>query len=71
MSHLLSNYKYFREMHILVRIIALRLFGARSEWSLWSLADNLKAEAHALLTAKWKYFHDFLTFTDGEYTCDM
>ncbi len=40
----------------------------RSEPSLWSLSENRKAEARALLTAKWKYFHVFLTFTDGEYT---
>ncbi len=64
-------------MYILVRVIELRLFGvharggARSKWSLWSLAENRKAKAHALLTAKWKYFHGFLTFTDGEYTCQM
>ncbi len=64
-------------MYILVRVIALGLFGvhahggARSEPSLWSLAENLKAKAHALLTAKWKYVHGFLTFTDGEYTCEM
>ncbi len=62
-------------MYILVRVIARRLFGAhsgaRSEWSLWSLAENRKAKAHALLTAKWKYFHGFLTFTDGEYTCEL
>ncbi len=57
--------------------IARRLFGAHahggahSKWRLWSLAENRKAEADALLTAKWKYFHGFLTFTDGEYTCEM
>ncbi len=45
--------------------------GACSEPSLCSLAKNLKAEACAHLTAKWKYFHGFLTFTDGEYTCEM
>ncbi len=74
------NYKYFSKMYILVRVIALlfhcapsvwRAFGARSEWSLWRLAENRKAKAHALLTAKWKYFHGFLTFTDGEYTCEL
>ncbi len=64
-------------MYILVRVIAICLFdahahgGARSEPILWSLAENLKAEACALLTAKWKYFHGFHTFTDGEYTCEM
>ncbi len=57
--------------------IELRLFGmhprggAHSKRSLWSLAENRKAKAHALLTAKWKYFHGFLAFTDGEYTCEM
>ncbi len=45
--------------------------GARSELSLWSLVEYRQAKAHALLTAKWTYFHGFLTFTDGEYTCEM
>ncbi len=68
----MSNSKHFREMYILVRVIVLCLFGvharggARSEPSLWSLAENC-----ARLTAKLKYFHGFLTFTDGEYTCKM
>ncbi len=63
-------------MYILVSYcapISLRsVFGAnahgdaRSEPSLWSLAEN-----HARLTAKWKYFNFFLTFTDGDYTCEM
>ncbi len=44
---------------------------ARSELSLWSLAENCKAEARARLTEKWTCFHGFLTFTDGEYTCEM
>ncbi len=50
--------------------IVLCLFdgGARSELS---LAENRKAKAHARLTAKWTYFHGFLTCTDGEYTCEM
>ncbi len=51
-------------MYILVRVIARD--GARSERSLWSLAEN---RAH--LTTKWKYFHGFLTFTDDEYICEM
>ncbi len=50
-------------MYILVRVIVLCLFGAhshgggRSEPSLGSLAENHKME--------------ILTFTDGEYTCEM
>ncbi len=28
-------------------------------------------KAYPFLTAKQKYFHDFLTFTVGEYTCEM
>ncbi len=36
-----------------------------------SLAENRKAEACALLTATLKYFHGFLTCTDGEYACDV
>ncbi len=78
----MSNYKYFSKMYILEilrsHFIELCLFGthvhggARSKWSLWSLAENRKAKAHALLlTAKWKYFYGFLTFTDGEYTCEV
>ncbi len=70
-------------MYILVResycapILLRSVFGehtrgsARSEPSLWSLAENRKAKAHACLTAKLKYFHGFLTFTDGEYTCEI
>ncbi len=48
-------------MYILVRVIALCVFGVqarggvRSETSLWSLADNSKAKACARLTAKWKF----------------
>ncbi len=75
----MSNYKHFSKMYILDRVIVLLCHCALSVWractlsepSLWSLAENLKAEACALLTAKWKYFHGFLTFTDGEYTCEM
>ncbi len=59
-------------------LIELRLFGAhahsgaRSKLSLWSLAWNCKVKTHApLLSAKYKYFYRFLTFTDGEYTCEM
>ncbi len=33
--------------------------------------ESQSKKAHAPLTAKWKYFHGFLTFTDGEYTCEM
>ncbi len=64
-------------MYILVRVIALLfhcvlcLARMRSEPSLWSLAENLKSTAHALLTAKWTYIHGFRTFTDGEYTCEI
>ncbi len=62
-------------MYILVRVITLLFHwalrgGACSEPSLWSLAENRKAKPHALLTEKLTYFHGFLTFTDGEYTCE-
>ncbi len=53
-------------MYILVRIIALGL--RRSFTDVWSL---VKKKARALLTVIWKYFHDFLTFKDGEYICEM
>jgi len=36
-----------------------------------SLAENHKAEAHALLRSTWTYFHAFLAFTDGEYTGEI
>ncbi len=45
--------------------IARRLFartahgGAPSKWSLWSLAENRKAEAHALLTANGNIYIAF------------
>ncbi len=77
----MSNYKHFSNLYFSQSycscFIALCLFGAHvrggmhSEPSLWSLAENLKPEACAHLTAKLKYFHGFLTFTDGEYTCEM
>ncbi len=73
----MSDYKHFSKMYILVSCcapISLRsvcLTCMHSQPSLWSLTENLKAEAFALLTAKWKYFHVFLTFTDGEDTCEM
>ncbi len=54
---------------ISLRSVCLARDGAHSEPSLWSLVKNLKAEARARLTAKWKYFHGCLTYTDGEYTC--
>ncbi len=62
----MSNYKHFSKIYILVSYyapISLRSVfgahehgGARSEPSLWSLAENRKAEACALLTATLKYF---------------
>ncbi len=73
----MSNYTHFSKIYILVIVLLWSVFGAHardgasSEPSLWSLAENRKAKAHARLTAKWKYFHGFLTFTDGEYACEM
>ncbi len=50
-------------MYILVRIIALRLFGAAALVQ-WRLAENNEAESSCT--------SDFLTFTDGEYdTCEI
>ncbi len=49
-------------MHIWLRIIALRLFSAQQRSS---------TRARPLLTGKWIYLLDFLTFTDEKYTCDM
>ncbi len=55
----MSNYKYFSKIDILVRVIALCLFGAhahggsRSEPSLWSSAENRKAKDHARLQQNW------------------
>ncbi len=57
--------------------IELCLFGAharsgtRSKWSLWSLAENLKGEGSSTSDSKMDIFHGFLTFIDGEYTCEM
>ncbi len=58
-------------MYILVRVIALCLFGACAFRIKCVGVYRKVAEARASLTAKWKYFHGFLTFTDGEYTCEM
>ncbi len=49
-------------MHIWLRIIALRLFSAQQRSS---------THGSPLLTAKWIYLHDFLTYTDEKYTCNM
>ncbi len=49
-------------MYILVRVIALRLFGVhahggtRSEPSLWSLEENRKAKDHARLQQNGNIF---------------
>ncbi len=52
--------------HITTNIlITLCLFGACSEPSLKFRGESCTS------AAKWKYFHGFLTFTDGEFTCEM
>ncbi len=65
-SHLLSNYKYFSEMYILVIIIALLLHCAVClasmraavlvQWSLWCLAENRKAEGPCTADRKMEIF---------------
>ncbi len=60
----MSNYKYFSKMYILVRVIALCLFGAHAR------VQKQVCEVKRKI-ARWKYFHGFLTFTDGEYTCEI
>ncbi len=78
----MSNYKHFSKIYILVRVIALLFHCALFVWRACvrqrtfrtkslSLAENHKAEVCALLTATLKYFHGFLTCTDGEYACEM
>ncbi len=77
----MSNNKHVSKIYILVSYcapISLRsvclarvLMAVHVQNQVLSLAENRKAKAHARLTAKLKYFHGFLTFTDGEYTCEM
>ncbi len=75
----MSNYKHFSKMYILVRVIALPFHYALSvrhacarQHTFRTKSVKLSGEkAHARLTAKWKYFHGFQTFTDREYTCEM
>ncbi len=50
-------------MHIWLRIIAL-LFSAHAR-------SSSSTRVSPLLTEKCIYLHDFLTFTDEKYTCDM
>ncbi len=50
-------------MHIWLRIIAL-LFSAHAR-------SSSSTRVSPLLTEKFIYLHDFLTFTDEKYTCDM
>ncbi len=61
-------------MYILVSYCApisrLCLFGVHS-FRTKSVEFSGESQAFALLNAKWKYFHGFLTLTDGEYTCEM
>ncbi len=81
MSHLLSKYKYLSEMYILVRIIALIFHCSLSVWRMRAavLAHSLKSvkfsresqSSCSSVSKKQKYFHDFITFTGGEYTCEM
>ncbi len=64
----MSNYKHFSKIYILISVIALLFHCALSVWlacvrsepSLWSLAENRKAKAHARLTAKWRIHHQTL-----------
>ncbi len=55
-------------MYILIRVTALIFHVWRARARRRALRTAKRAEARAL---KWKYFHGFLTFTDGEYTCEM
>ncbi len=61
-------------MYILVRVVAFCLFGTAARVQNQSVefnGESDKAKACARLTTKWKYFQAFLTFRDGEYTCEM
>ncbi len=69
--YILVRFYLLRSYFIALRLLGAHARGGRSELSLWSLAENLKAKAHALLTSKLTYFHGFLAFTDWEYTCEM
>lgn len=74
MALLFSNNKYFSKMYILVWILALRLFDAHARDGARSrklLAEIHVQTARPLLRAKWTHVHDFLTSTDGKYTCEM
>ncbi len=47
----------YHEMHILIRFIALHLFSAHAR-------SSSSTRVSPLLTAKWIYLYDFLTFRD-------
>ncbi len=57
-------------MCILVRVFALCLGRAFRTKSVKFNGES-QSKRSCTSAAKWKYFHGFLTFTDGEYTCEM
>ncbi len=67
--HLMSD-KYFSRMYILFRIIA-QFYSAPSVLCMLAAALVHSRKPRPLLTEKWIYLHDFLTFTDEKYTCDV
>ncbi len=69
---LMSNNKYFSTMYILFRNVGLLFYSALSVYRACAQQRSLllRKPCH-LLTAKWIYLHDFLTFTDEKYTCDV
>ncbi len=75
----MSNYKHFSEIYILVRVIALLFLCTLSFWRTAAHVQNQVCEVERRITkqklmqvcSKMEIFHGFLTFTDGEYTCEM
>ncbi len=58
-THLLVGLKFYIFYVIHSPTTNILQIGANFKWSLRSLAENRKEKLHALLTAKWKYFHGF------------
>ncbi len=72
----MSNYKHFSKMYILVRVIALLFHCDLSVWLAFrtksvKFSGESQSRSSCTSDSKIEFFYDFLTFTDGEYTCEM
>ncbi len=71
--NLKTTIKYFSKIYILVFLVIALPFhcGRCLAHKYVKFSGESQSKTHAFLTAKWRYFRGFLTFTDGDYTCEM